>query len=163
MTQLTEEMTQLTEEESKELLKRLRMFQDKLPERQRGVFSGIMKGAGAVFDLRESAGELDEEGASFAKALLTFRDELPPPLRDAFTPVLSAGALGWGFAAGRALCEGGGSGQGLSPVTYCWHAFLVPAAVIGTLTVLIVREINKDNPAPEAPNLNGIKPSPEEL
>jgi len=142
-----------TKKESREFRKKLQMFREGLPERQRKVFNRILAGAveGYRFGKKASA---HHKGAasSFARKLGTFRDGLPSRQRDAFTSMIAAGAVAWGAAA-----EGE---QGDVGTIYFWHALLVPLAVITVGVVLIAEELSKGEDA-EAPDLSGMPTSPE--
>lgn len=148
-----------TSKEKAAFARKLRRFSDGLPEDQRQLFRGLVKGAAATVEVGKRRPVKSRQLTSFTKKVATFRGELGPREKEAFKELLMASAIAWCVEAGR--FKEGSSAEPPSTtsepgVIYFWHAVHLArtAAVIIAGAVTVILEGMEDDEEPQVPEID---------
>lgn len=150
--------TKWTAKEKAAFAKRLRTFRDSLPEDQRGLLRGLMRGAAAIIELNERRPLESRQLKLFAKNVTKLSKALPAREKEAFEAAMGLSATGWAFDAGRSGKRGDKPPSSTSEpgVVYFWHWVHIArtAAVVVAGIITVIREALDDDEESITPPFN---------
>ncbi len=152
-----------TSKEKAAFARKLRRFRDGLPEDQRQLFHGLVKGAAATVEVGKRRPVKSRQLTSFAKRVATLREGLDPREKEAFKEILMASAIAWCVEAGRFKERSSAEPPSTTSepgVIYFWHAvhLVRTAAVILTGAFLVIMEGIEDDEKPLVPKIDLPRP-----